>query len=92
MPQPDFDFWAGFWKALLGEDGARELAQHFLDMGPEARAELEMFQGHDPAEVARTLTARAAPAPPPRSSPFLATTDGKLVARRISPPRDNIID
>ena len=91
MPQPDFDFLAGFWKALLGEDGARELAQHFLDMGPEARAELDIFHGRDPAEVARTLTERAAPAPQPRSSPFLATTDGKLVARKV-PLRDNIID
>ena len=87
MPQPDFDFWAGFWKALLGEDGARELAQHFLDMGPEARAELEMFQGHDPAEVARTLTARAAPAPPPRSSPRFRPQPTVSLWRADSPAR-----
>ena len=80
-----------FWNTLLGPEGARELAQHFLDMGEEVRAELEMFQGRDPAELTRTLTARAEPAPPPRVSLYLATTDGLVVPRKTR-PLDNIID
>ena len=87
MADGNFDFWG----AVLGPEGARDLAQHFLDLGPDIRAELSMFQGRDPAEVARTLTARAEPTPPPRSKPFLATTDGKLTSRAAR-LLDNILD
>lgn len=75
MAELHFDFST----ALLGEDGARELAQSFLDMGPEVCAELELFQGRDPLEVTRTLKARAAP---PRVVPLFAPARREIAARR----------
>jgi len=61
MDKASFDFWT----ALLGEDGARELAQSFLSMGAEARAELGL-SGPDPLrDLARYVG--VLPDPPPRS-------------------------
>lgn len=66
MTERQFDFWT----AVLGEEGAREHAQHFLGMPPDVRAEL--FPDRDPVELAATLRARAAAPRPTRQSEVLS--------------------